>query len=111
MHATPNIKSEAALDALGNSVRRDIVRLLADKPMAAGEVATHFPISRPAVSKHLRILEAASIIAHEARGNRNIYHLDQTGFTQVSGWLDAFWTDALQRMAMVAVNTDEREVG
>ncbi len=107
----PNPRTEAALDALGNSVRRDIVRLLAKGPMAAGEVASHFPISRPAVSKHLRTLEAAAIIAHETRGNRNIYRLDQTGFAQASGWLDAFWSEAFQRMAMVAENTDERGLG
>lgn len=97
--------ASAALDALGNNVRREIIRMLSNGPRAAGEIADHFPISRPAISKHLRLLEQARMISHETIGNRNIYRLDQAGFDSARLWLDHFWTDALNRFGLVAENT------
>ncbi len=95
----------AALDALGNGVRRTIVGLLAERPRAVGELAAVLPISRPAVSKHLRTLEAASLVRVRAAGNRNVYSLAPQGATDVRRWLDDFWGQALPRFAMVAENT------
>jgi len=103
----PETAASAALDALGNTVRRQIVELLSNGPRAAGEIAKLFPISRPAVSKHLRLLEQAGIITHETVGNRNLYRLEQVGFDHARQWLDHFWTDALNRFALVAENTFE----
>lgn len=106
---TPDIAASAALDALGNNVRRQIVEMLSNGPRAAGEIAEQFPISRPAVSKHLRLLEQAGIISHETIGNRNLYQLEQVGFDHARQWLDHFWTDALNRFALVAENTFETD--
>lgn len=86
--------------------------MLSNGPRAAGEIADQFPISRPAISKHLRLLEQANMVSHETIGNRNVYQLDQMGFDHARHWLDHFWTDALHRFGMVAENTfvaDDRE--
>ncbi len=96
----------AALDALGNAVRRDIVQQLAIKPTTAGALADRMPISRPAVSKHLRVLQDAGLISHVPQGTRNVYQLEKKGFDAARGWLDSFWSDALTRFRMVAENTD-----
>lgn len=104
---TPDTAASSALDALGNNVRRQIVEMLSSGPRAAGEIANQFPISRPAVSKHLRLLEQAGMISHETVGNRNLYRLEQVGFERARQWLDHFWTDALNRFALVAENTFE----
>ncbi len=94
-----------ALDALGNQIRREIIAMLANGPLAAGQIAAHFPISRPAVSKHLRLLQDAQMITHDTIGNRNIYRLRQAGFDRARLWLDHFWIDALNRFSLVAENT------
>ncbi|MEM6994702.1 MAG: metalloregulator ArsR/SmtB family transcription factor [Myxococcota bacterium] len=94
-----------ALDALGNPVRRAIVAMLAERPRAVGELAAALPISRPAVSKHLRVLKAAQLVSAEPAGNRNVYALSAGGVTDVRRWLDKFWGEALPRFAMVAENT------
>lgn len=93
------------MTALGSDVRRAIVGLLAERPLAAGEIAVHFPISRPAISKHLKLLGAAGLIAHATEGTRNIYRLEQGGFAAGREWLDQFWPHALVRFRMVAENT------
>ena len=93
-----------ALDALGNPVRRQIVALLAERPRPVGEIAAELPVSRPAVSKHLRVLEAASLVSFEVDGNRNVYALAPDGAAQARRFLDAFWSEALPRFAMVAEN-------
>lgn len=98
-------QANLALDALGNDVRRRIIEILSAGPLAAGEIAKNFTISRPAVSKHLRVLENAGMIEGETVGNRNIYHLEKEGFDHVRHWLDLFWTDALNRFALLAENT------
>lgn len=101
-------KSAVALDALGSPVRRDILKLLAGQPRAVGELATRLPVSRPAVSKHLRLLEQAGLVAHETEGTRNVYRLEARGFEAARGWLEAFWDEALPRFKLVAENTRPR---
>lgn len=100
--AHPRQRDETTLDALGNPTRRDIVRMLAAGPRAVGEIAAELPISRPAVSRHLRVLEGASLVTFEARGNRRLFRLDPSGFAVARRWLDAFWDEALPRLAAVA---------
>lgn len=94
-----------ALDALGNPVRRQIITLLAQKPAPVGAIAAQLPVSRPAVSKHLALLEAARLVAFETSGRQNVYRLDTGGFEAASTWLDSFWSDALSRFMIVAENT------
>jgi DNA-binding transcriptional ArsR family regulator len=96
------ILAEPALDALGNPVRRAILRILAAGPRAVGEIAVKLPVSRPAVSKHLRIMERAQLVTHDRRGNRNLFRLDPSGFGAARRWLDGFWDEALANFARLA---------
>ena len=93
---------ERALDALGSPTRRAIVQMLRAGPRAVGEIAQPLPISRPAVSKHLRLLEAARLVKHESQGNRNVVALDARGFDLVRAWLDDYWDEALPRFVAEA---------
>lgn len=94
-----------ALDALGNPMRRQIVELLSAKPLAVGELADALPVSRPAVSKHLKLMQQAGLVVHESKGNSNVYRLDVDGFADARKWLDRFWGEALQRYRIVAMST------
>ena len=69
------------------------------------EIADTQPVSRPAVSKHLKVLETAELVAHRSEGNRNVFRLERSGFDAARHWLDSFWDDALARLALVAENT------
>ena len=105
----PDVVLVTTLDALGNATRRRIVRILAPGPRSVGEIAAELPISRPAVSKHLRVLEDAALVAHESQGNRNLFRLHPAGFDAARRWLDAFWDDALSRFVMVAETPQKRQ--
>ncbi|MEM6733861.1 MAG: metalloregulator ArsR/SmtB family transcription factor [Myxococcota bacterium] len=100
---------QRALDALGNPVRREIMQLIADRPRPVGEIADLLPVSRPAVSKHLRILQEAELVRSETQGTRHVFHLKRDGFQRATHWLDAFWDEALSRFALVAENTTPRK--
>ena len=100
----PSALPHEALDALGNPERRRLVELLADGPRSVTQLAASFAISRPAVSRHLRVLEDAGLLAHEAVGNRNLYRLDERGFATTTSWLTGFWDDAEARLRLVAEN-------
>ncbi|WP_428262544.1 ArsR/SmtB family transcription factor [Haliangium sp.] len=104
-HADPH---EVVFDALGSPIRRAIVRLLASGPRSVGDIAAEFPVSRPAVSKHLRILEDAALVSYTRQGNRNLFQLEQRGFAHARDWLDGFWDEALARFVLVAENTSPR---
>jgi len=91
--------STAALSALGDPTRRAIVERLRGGEAAVGQIAAGLPVSRPAVSKHLRVLEASALVTHVRRGNRSLYRIDTAGFAAVRDYLDAFWTDALDAFA------------
>lgn len=94
-----------ALEALGNAERRRILILLSNGPLSVGALAGNFAISRPAISRHLKILKQAGLIRPQAIGNRNLYALDQHGFTATAAWLDSFWDEAAARLRLVAENT------
>lgn len=87
-----------ALDALGNPVRRDILRKLASGPMAVNEIATHFPVTRPAISRHLRVLQDAGLVTVRFEGTRSVYAVRAKGFESVRAYLDDFWGAALKRL-------------
>ena len=101
---------DLALDALGNAERRKLVLALSEGPRSVGQLAAEFLISRPAVSRHLALLERAQLISHRAEGARNIYFLDKTGLEATASWLNRFWDEAEARLRMVAENTTPREV-
>ena len=78
------------LDALADPVRRQIVELLATGEMGAGEIAARFPVSRPAVSRHLRVLREAGLVADEVRAQRRVYRLEREPLALLDAWLDRF---------------------
>jgi DNA-binding transcriptional ArsR family regulator len=84
------------LDALGDATRRAILARLMRGPMAVGELAREFPVSRPAISQHLRILKDAKLVRDRAEGNRRLYQLDPTGFATLREYLEQFWGQALE---------------
>jgi DNA-binding transcriptional ArsR family regulator len=92
-------------EALGDPNRREILRLLSagDKPVQA--IAAEMPISRPAVSRHLRLLKDAGMVAERAEGTRRIYHLQEQGMQAVREYLEGIWGDAATRFRLVAENT------
>ena len=92
-------QSALALDALGDPSRRQILELLAERPRAVGEIAAAMPIGRPAVSKHLKVLEGAGLVDHESRGTRNLYALAPEGLVDLQQWLVTTWDSALSSFA------------
>ena len=90
-----NVLATAALGALGDPTRRAIFERLARGPSAVGALAAGLPVSRPAVSQHLRVLKDAGLVTDTAEGTRRIYRLDPRGIGAMRDWLDEFWIDAL----------------
>ena len=97
--------------ALADPTRRSIVRRLADGEATVLELAEPFPISLPAISRHLKVLEEAHLVRHHAEGSKNVFELDTAGFGAARQWLDRFWDDALIRLKLVAENLPERPPG
>jgi DNA-binding transcriptional ArsR family regulator len=100
---------DLALEALGNAERRKLVLALSEGPRSVGDLAEQFPISRPAVSRHLAQLERARLVAHRSEGTRNVYFLDKAGLEATADWLNRFWDEAEARLRLVAENTSPRE--
>jgi DNA-binding transcriptional ArsR family regulator len=90
------------LDALGNPVRRAILQELRAGPLAVGDIAAGLPISRPAVSRHLRLLEEAGLVQARSDGARNLYSIRMHGFASVREFVDDFWDTALSRLEELA---------
>jgi DNA-binding transcriptional ArsR family regulator len=100
-----NVSVNRVLDALGSQTRRDILALLKESPLTVGAIAAHLPISRPAVSKHLRILQEAGLVAYDTNGTRNIFYLQPAGFREARVYLDLFWDESLANFKQVAEET------
>ncbi len=97
-----------ALGALGDPTRRAIFERLAGRPSAVGELAVGLPVSRPAVSQHLRVLKEAGLVSETPEGTRRIYRLDPRGIAAMRDWLDAHWESALDAFKEFADDhTDE----
>ncbi|HEX8630441.1 MAG TPA: metalloregulator ArsR/SmtB family transcription factor [Catenuloplanes sp.] len=85
----------AGWDALGDPTRRAIVECLAERPRAVGELANALPISRPAVSQHLKVLKDAGLVTDRSAGTRRVYRLNPAGMAALRDQLDTFWNRAL----------------
>lgn len=96
-----------ALTALGDPTRRAIFERLAERPSAVGELARELPVSRPAVSQHLKVLKDAGLVIDTAAGNRRIYRLDPTGVGAARAYLDRFWNQALTAFKAAVEQRDE----
>src|SRR6202163_4112096 len=92
-------------EALGDPTRRDILRLLSSGDKPVQEIAAALPISRPAVSRHLRLLKDAGLVAEHPVGTRRIYHLQAEGVHAVQAYLEGIWGDAATRFRLLAENT------
>ena len=92
-------------EALGDPNRRDILRLLGEGGKPVRDIAAALPISRPAVSRHLRLLKEAGLVAEQARGTSRIYQLNEDGLHAVQEYLERVWGDAARRFRLMAENT------
>ncbi len=95
-------------DALGERSRRAIVLRLAERPHAVGELAESIPLSRPAVSQHLKVLKDAGLVAEEPVGTRRVYHLNEAGLSALRDQLDTFWRRALSGFQDIADQPEEQ---
>lgn len=94
--------------ALGDPTRREIFERLADRPRAVGELAAGLPISRPAVSQHLKVLKDAGLVSDQRIGTRRVYQVDPAGVAALRAQLDLFWSKALASFKEVVEQpTDE----
>ena len=98
----------AGFAALGDPTRREIFARIAERPRAVGELARELPVSRPAVSQHLRVLKDAGLVMDRAEGNRRIYQADPVGLAALRAQLDTFWNQALATFEQV-VDHDTKE--
>jgi DNA-binding transcriptional ArsR family regulator len=96
--------------ALGDPTRREIFERLVARPYAVGELATELPISRPAVSQHLKVLKDAGLVMDRANGTRRIYRVDPDGLAALRDQLDRFWSQTLANYKrLVEQSTEEEE--
>jgi DNA-binding transcriptional ArsR family regulator len=95
-------------EALGDPNRRAILSLLGEGEHSVQQLAAALPISRPAVSRHLRLLKEAGFVTEEPRGTRRIYRLHDDGLAAVRAYLEQVWGSAAARFRLVAENTQER---
>ena len=85
-----------ALECLSDPTRRQVFERLRAGPRSVGALARGLPVSRPAVSQHLKALKAAGLVSHRSEGTRHVYYIDPHGLGELRRWLDGFWTDALE---------------
>jgi DNA-binding transcriptional ArsR family regulator len=102
-----NHYAAGVLDALGDPTRRAILERLAAGPCAVGELARELPVSRPAVSQHLKVLKGAGLVRDQPAGTRRLYRVDGTGVRALRAWLDQVWTDALVAFKAAAEQEEE----
>jgi DNA-binding transcriptional ArsR family regulator len=95
-------------DALHDTTRRTVLERLRDGPKSVGEIANDLPVSRPAVSQHLKVLKDAGLVNDRSEGTRRIYHIDPKGLGALRAWLDQFWETALASFAS-EVQRQEKE--
>jgi DNA-binding transcriptional ArsR family regulator len=96
------VETNLILDALGDPSRRALCEQLAGGSMAVGELAAHLPISRPAVSQHLKVLKDAGLVIDRPVGTRRLYQLNPAGLVAMREWLDRLWGDALSAFKAAA---------
>jgi DNA-binding transcriptional ArsR family regulator len=99
---------QEVLKALVEPRRRDILQLLGDGELAAGEIARRFSVSRPAISQHLQVLKAAGLVSERRAGTRHYYAAQPEALSELKIFLDQFWSDALDRLADAAEREQRR---
>lgn len=102
---------EAALKAIAEPRRRQILRLVRDGEMSAGEIASHFDVTRPAISQHLTVLKDAGLVAERRDGTRRIYRLRPEGVQELRAFIDEMWADRLATLKDEAEHEERRRRG
>lgn len=97
---------EATAAAIADPTRRRVLELVRDRELAAGEIAGEFSISRPAVSRHLRVLRGAGLVSERREGRLRLYRADPAPLEELRGWLEAYWSGRLA--ALKALAEEER---
>ena len=97
----------AAFAAIADPTRRRVLERLSVRPMAVGEIAAGMPVSRPAVSQHLKVLKEAGLVSDRQDGQRRIYAIDPKGLGAMRAWLDQFWDTALEALKAEIERQDE----
>jgi DNA-binding transcriptional ArsR family regulator len=100
--------AQRALNALADPTRRRVFERLSTGPAAVGEIAAGLPVSRPAVSQHLKALKQAGLVTDEAEGTRRVYRIDPAGLGAIRAWLDQFWAVALDAFKAEAERREEK---
>src|SRR5690242_14461531 len=101
---------QRALASISDPTRRSVLETLRAGPQAVGEIAKQLPVSRPAVSQHLKVLKEAGLVKDRSEGARRVYYIDPDGLGELRRWLDEFWDDALAAFAK-EVNTSNKPRG
>ena len=103
--------AERVFAALHDPTRRTVFESLRNGPKAVGEIARSLPVTRPAVSQHLKVLKEAGLVDDRSEGTRRIYHIDPKGLGAMRAWLDQFWEVALDAFAaeVERIKTKEKE--
>ena len=99
----------AALTALADPTRRAIFERLARSPSAVGELARELPVSRPAVSQHLKVLKSAGLVTNQAAGTRRVYSVDSVGVAAIRDYFEQFWQQSLASFATAASQPAQEE--
>jgi len=102
---------EAALKAIAEPTRRRILTLVRDEELTAGEIASHFDVSRPAVSQHLTVLKEAGLVHERRNGTRRLYIVRPEGFNEVKSFLEGFWDEKLAALKREAEREERRKRG
>lgn len=95
------------MNALGDPTRRQIFERLVTRPRAVGELALELPVSRPAVSQHLRVLKDAGLVSERREGTRRLYRVEPNGIAAVRAYFDRFWTEALAEFQAAAERKED----
>src|SRR5579859_3069910 len=102
---------EAALKAIAEPRRRQILRLVRDEELSAGEIASHFDVTRPAVSQHLTVLKEAGLVDERRNGTRRLYRARPEGLAELKTFLDEFWADRLDALKSEAEREEKKKRG
>jgi DNA-binding transcriptional ArsR family regulator len=97
------------LQALGDPTRRSVLELLRDRPRAVGDIAAKLPVSRPAVSQHLRVLKEAGLVTERQTGTRHLYRVNPDGLAELRDYLEGLWEEALATFKAAAEAEERRK--
>jgi DNA-binding transcriptional ArsR family regulator len=100
---------DAALHAIAEPRRREILALIRDEELTAGSIAARFDVTRPAISQHLGVLKSAGLVTERRDGPRRWYRARPEGAQELRAWLEVFWDDSLTRLAAAAETAEQEE--